>query len=267
MATEVETILNEIRERVRTDYEQRVAATIPVNQQDSAADALISTAAECDSGSDSLARLSADLTTTARAWDRLPPIYSNRSGTAARFELWLKAKFKSLSRWFTWEQVNFNAAVHQALTDTLETLRAHEQELMRLRVQAKQETEARLAWFEQSERDIQAFRARISAQAAEMLSMASRVANQHTAIETRLTEAYAARSDLNAESSKRIADFAREIDTRLAALASDLREEQRVCFKQLSLEATEAAVFEDRGRRAIESRLERLEQSGPAKKK
>jgi hypothetical protein len=33
-----------------------------------------------------------------------------------------------------------------------------------------------------------------------------------------------------------------------------------VCFKQLSLEASEAAVLEDRGRRAIESRLEKLEQ-------
>lgn len=269
MVSEVETILKEIRDRVRTDQEQRTAAGTVVTQNETAVDALMQPAAENESSHDSLARLSANLTTTARAWDRLPPIYSNRSGMAARFELWFKARFKGLSRWFTWEQVNFNAAVHQALSDTLEALRAHEQALMRMRAQAKQETEARLARLEQSEQAIQGLRAHIEAQAAEMHSLVSSLTKQNAAIEARFTEANAAQSDLNTrlldtrtESGSRIADLAKEIDARLSSLASDLREEQRVCFKQLSLEASEAAVFEDRGRRAIESRLEEIERSG-----
>ncbi len=264
MVSEVETILREIRERVRTDQEQRTAAGTLVAQNETAAEALTQPAES--SSSDSIARLSANLTTTARAWDRLPPIYSNRSGMAARFELWIKARLKSLSRWFTWEQVNFNAAVHQALSDTLEALQAHEQELLSMRAQIKQETEARLARFKQSEQDIQALRAHLEAQASEMLS---RVAKQEAAIDARLMEANAAQSNLNArlsefnaESGTRMVGIAKEIDVRLSALASDLREEQRVCFKQLSLEASEAAVLEDRGRRAIESRLEKLEQPG-----
>ena len=62
------------------------------------------------------------------------------------------------------------------------------------------------------------------------------------------------------------------IEARLANLASELRErdeqlsaEQRVCFKQLSLGVSEAAVWEDRGRRAILSRLEKLESRSPNK--
>jgi hypothetical protein len=262
MVSEVETILKEIRERVRTDQEQRTAAGTPA-QNETAADALTQAP---ESSPDSLDRLSAHLTTTERAWDRLPPIYSNRRGMAARFEQWIKTRSKSLSRWFTWEQVNFNAAVHQALSDTLEALRAHEHELMRLRIQVKQETEARLARFKQSEQDIQGLRAHLAAQAAEILS---RAAKQEAAIEAVLKEANAAQSSLNArlsemsaESDTRMAGIAREIDSRLSALASDLREEQRVCFKQLSLEASETAVLEDRGRRAIEVRLEKLEQPG-----
>jgi len=44
-------------------------------------------------------------------------------------------------------------------------------------------------------------------------------------------------------------------------LADRLAEEQRVCFRQLSLEATEAAVTQDRARRLIEERIERVEKS------
>ncbi len=38
-----------------------------------------------------------------------------------------------------------------------------------------------------------------------------------------------------------------------------LLDEQRVCFRQLSLEAGEAAVTQDRARRLIEARIEALE--------
>jgi len=54
---------------------------------------------------------------------------------------------------------------------------------------------------------------------------------------------------------------AEELNRRLAELVTELKEEQRVCFRQLSLEASEAAVLEDRGRRALDARLEKLEKS------
>jgi hypothetical protein len=56
-----------------------------------------------------------------------------------------------------------------------------------------------------------------------------------------------------------------EIRAQRSALAQELRDrdehllnEQRVCFKQLSLEASEAAVLEDRGRRKTEAALVEL---------
>ena len=55
-------------------------------------------------------------------------------------------------------------------------------------------------------------------------------------------------------------------DARFATLANELRErderlqdEQRVCFKQLALETSEAAVLEDRARRKTEASLEEIE--------
>ncbi len=109
----------------------------------------------------------------------------------------------------------------------------------------------------------------IEAQAAEASSRISNLVTQDVAIEARVSETNVALAELNArlsetntEAGARISNLAKEIDERLSVLAADLREEQRVCFKQLSLETSEAAVLEDRGRRAIESRLEKLEQPG-----
>src|SRR5437588_12409443 len=108
MVNEVESILNEIRERVRADENQREAASALTIRNGHGLDSSPSPSA-ITTGPESLARLEAHLTTTSRAWDRLPPVFSNRSGMAARLELWLKARLKSLSRWFTWEQINFNS--------------------------------------------------------------------------------------------------------------------------------------------------------------
>ena len=288
MVSEVETILNEIRERVRADQEQHSgSATLVVPDETSTTPVVDVSAADRSRNAESLNRLAAHLTTTTRAWDRLPPLYSNRAGMAARLELWIKARLKSLSRWFTWEQVNFNAAVHHALSDTLEALRTHEEalrtqeealrsnehQLMRIRTEARNEAEARLAGFERSEREIQALRANIEAQAADLRSRISSLITQTAAIEARVSETNVAQAELNTQLSEisndagaRISNMAKDIDERLSALAADLRDEQRVCFKQLSLEASKAAVLEDRGRRAIESRLEKLEQPGETHK-
>jgi len=237
MVNEVESILNEIRERVRTDHEQgRVPVTL-VTQDETAKDSLVHSRAEGGSGrNESLSRLSAHLTTTGRAWDRLPPMYSNRKGGAARFELWIKARLKSMSRWFTWEQVNFNSAVHHALAETLQALSAYRQELAGLRSELSKEGESWREKFELGERELTALRAGIEALTAE-------IKKRDADLEART------RADLT-----ELAGELRESD-------QQLREEQRVCFKQLSLVESEAAVMEDRGRRVIESRLDKLEQA------
>ena len=59
----------------------------------------------------------------------------------------------------------------------------------------------------------------------------------------------------------KISELAAALREEQGALAAELKEEQRVCFRQLSLEASEAAILEDRGRRALDARLEKLEKS------
>src|SRR5438552_9705927 len=147
MVNEVESILNEIRERVRTEEKEREAAVAVATQNGNDSKPAISPTAIA---TESLARLEAHLTTTSRAWDRLPPLFSNRSGVAARFELWIKARLKSLSRWFTWEQVNFNSAAHHGLSDALEALRAHEQQLISMQAELNQTKEALRAEADQT---------------------------------------------------------------------------------------------------------------------
>jgi len=128
----------------------------------------------------------------------------------------LKRQLKRATHWFTWEQVNFNAAVHQALRDLLPLMAAQEHEL-------------------------QALRAQLAAQRAE----------QRAAAETQLTELEA----LSARTETSVDGLASELSERDA----HLRDEQRVCFKQLALETSEAAVLEDRARRRAEALLEELQ--------
>ena len=58
-----------------------------------------------------------------------------------------------------------------------------------------------------------------------------------------------------------------EINRRLSQLAAELKEEQRVCFRQISLETAESAVLEDRARRALVARVEQLEEALKAAKR
>src|SRR5947199_8393344 len=124
---DVETILNQVRERVVSEESARLPGTA------------VSTTASSSNGSasgsnqdEALARLSEQLTVTGRAWNRLPPVFSNRRGTLGRIELWIKNTCKPLTRWFTWEQVNFNRAAHDAFTDVVKFLMAEAQELTAL---------------------------------------------------------------------------------------------------------------------------------------
>src|SRR6185503_12796690 len=121
--TEVENILREIRERVYAEQEALAPARLNgANGSDSSSEN-----GQMESGE--VARLESYLTTTARAWDRLPPLVSNRSGTTARLELWFKRHLKRATRWYAWEQVNFNAAVHHALRDMVDLFSAYEKKL------------------------------------------------------------------------------------------------------------------------------------------
>ena len=285
MVNEVESILNEIRERVRTEEKEREAAVAVATQNGNDSKPAISPTAPAIA-TESLARLEAHLTTTSRAWDRLPPLFSNRSGIAARFELWIKARMKSLSRWFTWEQINFNSAAHHGLSDALEALRVHEEHLIKMQEELNQTKEALRSESNQTREALgqttEALRAE-SRQTTEALRVESRQTtetlqtelahttellreernqtNEALASELRQTAA-SLRTDLaQTTEDLRASIDARgaETDARISELGDDLHEEQRVCFKQLSLEASEAAVLEDRGRRAIEARLEKLE--------
>ena len=259
MLNEVESILNEIRERVRNDQEQSSQVAIP---DETAKDSLprpVSTG-----HSEMLTRLSAHLTTTSRAWDRLPPLYSNRRGGAARFELWIKARLKSMSRWFTWEQVNFNSAVHHALSETLHALSASQQELAGLRAELREEAETWREKFGRSDRELSALRAGIDALTEEIRKQEAR----NAAIEARSGALEARATETAVAMTKEFEAMGVQITCRLAELAGELRtsdqqlrEEHRVCFKQLSLEASEAAVREGRGLRVIQSRLDKLEKA------
>lgn len=246
MVNDVESILNEIKERVRADEESHSRANVLVSDHHAPAVEIKTDLG----GNESLARAAAHLTTTARAWDRLPPIVSNRRGAVARIELWVKAQFKSLARWFTWEQVNFNAAVHHALSESVATLTSHQHELLALRRELEQLHELRRS-SEAKSKAINASLEKLNA-AVERLS----VMLSDLAAETRASHSQLANT--------RLPELVADIDARLAEIRSDLSEEQRVCFKQLSLEASEAAVLEDRGRRALEARLEKLERGKPS---
>ncbi|MDT7602801.1 MAG: hypothetical protein QOF61_798 [Acidobacteriota bacterium] len=111
---EVERVLLEIRERLRGA--DGAAAGDEESRQRAA-----------------LARIEASLAVAARAWDRLPPIVSNRRGWRARLELWLKRRLRRVTNWFTWEQINFNAALRDALRATLAALAERDERQAELR--------------------------------------------------------------------------------------------------------------------------------------
>jgi hypothetical protein len=227
---EVESILREIRERVQAE-QQELAAVSHRGQKPAANNSpVISNGERLSESQAALARIEGHLTTTARAWDRLPPLVSNRSGGLARLELWVKRHLKRATRWYAWEQINFNAAVHHALRDMLETFSTFEQQLQQLRT----DSEAWAQKFEQTRLELQAQRAQIELQRAE-------------------TESQGRMQSL--EMNARLAELAQELRRR----DEHLLDEQRVCLKQLSLEISEASTLFDRARRQLESRLDQLE--------
>src|SRR5215831_4871066 len=240
---DVEAILEQIRERVIAEDD------VPAAPGKAPANGTPANGSSANSSvNESLTRASVHLAVTGRAWDRLPPVFSNRSGALARFELWIKKTCKQLTRWFTWEQVNFNRAVNDALCDVIEILRIEAHERAQL--------------TDEMHREFMDLRSK-SARLSEMLgSLADEARGGHSQLANKLNELAAA---LRAEqqAAKSVQD--QELNRRLAELVAELREDQRVCFRQLSLETSEAAVLEDRGRRELLARLEKLEASASQK--
>jgi hypothetical protein len=281
---EVETVLREIRERVVSQPLAQPSLPDPPaggangNQHSQA----VASGEPNALGSAAMARLNAHLTTTARAWDRLPPVFSNRSGTAARIEVWLKARLRIFSRWFTWEQVNFNAAVHHALLETLQALNEQEATLAAVRSQlanARAESETLRDQIQKQltneidnqYAEINSLRGQLQADAA-----AGRIEAQN-----QLRETNALRAELRGELESvrirtedqgtglqaRIETATNEAATNLVKLSNELREreerlenEQRVCFKQLLLETNEIAVSSDRAQQRISTIVEEMNQ-------
>ncbi|PYS20526.1 MAG: hypothetical protein DMF72_20870 [Acidobacteria bacterium] len=266
---EVEIVLREIRERVISQARTEQIASASTDLAGNGEGAI--TNPDETSSAAELARISGYLTTTARAWDRLPPVISNRIGAMSRLELWFKSRAKSLARWFTWEQVNFNAAVHHAIRDTLDALSRQQAAIASLR----HEAENRQSKLENT---ITELSARVDALAVELRteSEARRIdfQSQHSDLSTMRAELHGeseARRIQLEDSEKRVATLIEtnerkqaahlsELSTELRARSDQIENEQRVSFKQLSLENSEAAAFQTTSRRKVESALAELEQ-------
>jgi hypothetical protein len=247
---EVESILREIREQVREDEEpsagKSARAVTAMGESYSSTESNGQGLLEDKRGS---VRIDAQLSTIARAWDRLPPVVSNRRGWIARLELWIKGNAKNAMRWFTWEQVNFNAAVHHALKDTQEALTVLEERLESVGSDVRAENAALLANLEAW----QAGRAALEQKTAELNRQVAALSNLVGLLNSKGEEH---RQDLEAHFGQFVQEM-REHNDRLV-------EEQRVCFRQLSLETSETVVMMDRTRRDLESRLDKLTER-PAK--
>ena len=175
----------------------------------------------------------ASLAVLARAWDRLPPLISNRTGTTARLELWLKEKLKRAFRWFTWEQVNFNAATYEMFVELVGSINALEQQLAETR------------------KHIEAQREVISSLTSQLEHL-EQLDRQHL---TMIAQLNARAEGLSQTTQAQLTELVNEFRLR----DERLLDEQRVCFKQLSLELSESQVLQDRARRELEARVATLE--------
>ena len=210
--TEVREILSEIRERVRAEAEH-LSGSQELVQPESLPDAGEARTPEL------LARLEEHSRTTLRAWNRLPPLTTKRAGLLARIELWFKRQMRRATHWYAWEQINFNAAVKESLRDVAAALSNHERELAELRQslaalpQMQSELASHLRAFEDT---LLGFEKRLSgAQGIDAQLLRDEVG--------------AVQAEINV------------LRGRLEESLAHLREEQRVLFKQLSLEIKETA--------------------------
>ena len=240
---EVVEILAEIKRRVSTAQERPLAETPRVPENPAPGSSLVSPPSRLNGY--------AGLSVMGRAWDRLPPIVSNRTGTLARLELWIKEKFRAAFRWFTWEQVNFNSATYQTLLEVVESLKAHEESLKAYEqhlAEIRDALELQREELKQLASTFPSFTTQIEQVDRKQLALIAQV-------NARLEGVSQLARDQHAETHARLSELASESRVR----AEQLSDEQRVCYKQLSLELNESRVLEDRARRELEARISKLE--------
>jgi hypothetical protein len=234
--TEVQEILREIRERVR-------AGALPSSGHEELAHPASESQSELQT-TDLLARLETHSKTTLRAWNRLPPLTSKRSGLLARLELWFKRQMRRATRWYAWEQINFNAAVKDALQDVTAALSNQEREIKNLRHQlaAVTHTKAQLASHLSSlESGISDFESSFAALYERFAAFDDRLAalpyGETQALRDEVRALQVSITDLHGTFHENLARLRDEQSAR----AEQLQDEHRVAFKQLSLEIKETA--------------------------
>ena len=201
----------------------------------------------------------ASLSVLDRAWDRLPPLVSKRTGTSAKFELWIKSNLKRALRWLTWEQVNFNAATRQTFVEVIETLAAYERQLALQQSELSMMRDEFASHLGQMADEMRVQREQIERQQAELNVQRSLLFSQQTDFKERLDVFENTIKDFQsqtaAEARSRFDDLLKEFRER----DERLLDEQRVCFKQLRLELSESQVLQERARRELDVRLGKLE--------
>ena len=258
---DVERILADIRAQVIGESSAEVKSTTQGNGSAAAPERVVSDRPSPGNGY-------ASLTVLARAWDRLPPLVSNRIGASARLELWIKTKIKRALRWITWEQVNFNAATHHTLIEVIETLTSSEQRLANLQSQFNAEAKTTREQLELLQRKLDAQGDDLKTQRAEIRTRKDQIEREQATLNQRqsalLAQVEVLQKTLN-EFESRLSQL--DHPQRLEELVNEFRErderlldEQRVCFKQLSLELTESQVLQDSRRRELEARIAKLEE-------
>jgi hypothetical protein len=258
---DVERILADIRAQVIGESSAEVKSTTQGNGSAAAPERVVIDRPSPGNGY-------ASLTVLARAWDRLPPLVSNRTGASARLELWIKAKIKRALRWITWEQVNFNAATHHTLIEVIETLTSSEQRLANLQSQFNAEAKTTREQLELLQRKLDAQGDDLKTQRAEIRTRKDQIEREQATLNQRqsalLAQVEVLQKTLN-EFESRLSQL--DHPQRLEELVNEFRErderlldEQRVCFKQLSLELTESQVLQDSRRRELEARIAKLEE-------
>lgn len=204
----------------------------------------------------------ASLTVLARTWDRLPPLVTNRTGAAAKLDLWIKAKLKTAFRWFTWEQINFNAATHQTFKELIESLAAQQQQLSSIQNQLisyEQELQQLTDQVDNLNERLSAagdqIHAVMNTQETNFGALRAMQASQNEKLEMLAREYAVDEIKKQIESNDRFTGIVRELKER----HEQILDEQRVSFKQLSLELSESQVLQDRARRELDARVSKLE--------
>jgi hypothetical protein len=167
-----------------------------------------------------LTKLQSILEIAEQSRDRLPPITTYRVGSVAKLELWLKRHFKRATRWYTWEQVNFNSEVHEALTTIVDVLRTYERQIAELKNQLGENQT-----YQGGNEGIESLNSRVRALETELEKHCKQSEQQFEKNQERITL---------------------------------LLEEQRVCFKQLTVQISEARFAADLTQRRSQSYFEEL---------